>query len=309
MRGGLGVTILKYRPAEIFALENIDPRKRVHWSGIIRPSAVEIKRQQTDLGTKEYIIALGSTVYEEQTISDFSLLSEIIEIGHWFAVQDSNNTASGVQKISDFITTHGFPFISAELQEMPKQEQLRLKNLDKEAFLGETSAWMPYDGCALSSFVLSAQYLYAVFDLWCQIKFSPYRQDCDKKSRILQNCIEHGNWNYFSMGATVTHKPQLTHRLTYSPKIERYIDYYESKNLFCIITDQLYSFIADYEAGAFSRIKECPICGRLIKVSRNQKYCKECSDAVKTQKSTERSRRYRSRQKADANKSTTECGN
>lgn len=291
---------MRYYHTDILLTTDIFPRTVTYWTRVFRPAAVEIIERITDLGAMDYVIATGAIDIREKDISDFSLLAKIIEIGYHFSGDDNpsvQNTCVGIEAILDFIKEHGFPFLAAELQDMPKYEQLRLASLDDDCFLNETNAWAPADGCSLSAFILSAKYLYRIWNTWCHTAFSSKGDDRDKNRELLQNYIQHGNWTVSVAGSPVTHRPQLVHLLHYDTNQKKYIDRYESSNLFCIITDQLYSFIADYERGKYLCLRECPICRRVIKVYGNQKYCAECAAEIKTQQSNERSKRYREKQK------------
>lgn len=293
---------MNYDSLDILLLDGIEPRKTVYWTGIVRPNAVEIKDIDTENGRLKYAIAIGAFTDDRKPITDFRLLYEVLKIGKHFSEQyqiKQYDSSANSEIISSFIQKNGFPFLSPELREMPKQETIRQKSLSNQEFLFETDSWSPHDGCLLLSFILSAMYLFFVWNAWREVIFCSSIDEYANKQKLLQQCIEHGNWSYSIKQIDVMYKPSLTHTLKFDPICKRYIDRYESANLLCIVTDQLYSFIADYESGKYSCIKECPICGRAIRISRNQKYCTTCADEVRTQKTTVRSRKYRQRHKTD----------
>lgn len=282
----------------------VEPRKTVTWRGTGSMNNVRVEQVKTDSGVHLYVIGDLAHMYGDRVISDFSLLVEVIKIGCLFEsislfdlphIETVKwNCQDGINAIIDFVERNGVPYLSENLQNPPVFERERLQNLTSDEFLDETNAWQPRDGCSIAAIIAASKTLYSVWNFWAQMQMKP-AESIERKQAIeqLNTLLVHSGWTYQIAGVDVFHTPQLTHVLRYNEILKQYQDIYESRNLFCILFDQLYSFIVDFDSGAYPKVKECPVCGRGFISKRNQRYCANCGDLVKSRGSTERSRRYR----------------
>lgn len=283
------------------------PRKTVYWKCTQVEGSTHIMQIQTNSGLHWYITG-NAISFSLKPISDFTLLGELLELGKSIenlsqAETDYNDSIilsnnELVEKVSKFIERNGFPYLAEELTVMPSYESERLKQLSVQDFLTDGEAWQPTYGTPFWGIILAAK---ALYQIWSSCNRIQNLSDKDPSRESLINemnlILSHAGWIVQKNGIDVIHIPQLAHLLRFSEAKGQYLDYYESDNLFCILFDQLYSFIADCDNGKYHRIKECPECNRKFIPNGKQMYCRDCKGIVATRKSTERSRRHRARKK------------
>ena len=293
-------------------LEDLLPRKTIYWRGGAPVSNVEKRHIKLDIGSRWYIVGsieqcndLGQ-IKSPVPISDFSLLIEMLRIGELFSdfnlfvTNEENYIASHGEQINAiicFVEKYGFPNAAEELTKMPLFEIERKQTMlsqSKQLWLNATDLWQPRDGCSLIETIAAASSLFKIWSIWVQIQ-EKAAQDPSRNMLIetLNQQLSLAGWTVQIAETPLFYKPQLTHIIRYNPGTKKYNDYYESSNLFCILFDQLYSFIADYYEGAYPKAKECPQCGKGFFPKRNQKYCVDCRDLVASRKAVERNRRWR----------------
>lgn len=295
-------------------LVDLLPRKTIYWRGGAPVSNTEIKQVKLDMGSSWYVIGnieqsnkLGQ-IRSLVPISDFSLLSEMLYIGELFSdfnlgCIDKNqcftNYTGGINAIIDFVERNGFPILADELTKQPQHEierECKLLEASPKSWFVATDLWRPIEGCSLIDTIVAAKSLHDIWSIWVQIQ-EKAEKDPTRGSLIkqLNQQLAHAGWTVQMNDSTLFHKPQLTHVIQFNEKANKYTDIYESSNLFCILFDQLYSFIADYDDGSYPRVKECLNCRRSFLPKRNQKYCSSCGPEIASRKNTERNKRWRER--------------
>lgn len=287
-------------------LNDLLPRKTVYWRGGAPASDVEKKQIKTDMGLNWYIVGHLNGNGTPAPISDFSLLVEIIRIGELFSdftlgSEDEDlyfsNHMEGIAAIIDFVERNGFPVLAAELARQPLCEverERKIIELSSQAWLDATDLWKPIYGCSMIETIVAARSLYNIWSAWVQIQEKadkdPTRAPLNER---LNQQLSHAGLTVQVGGTMLFHKPQLTHVIRFNQQAKKYTDYYESSNLFCILFDQLYSFIADYDGGIYPKVRECLHCGKVFSPKRNQKYCSLCGIEIASRKNTERNKRWR----------------
>lgn len=293
-------------------LVDLLPRKTVYWRGVAPVSNVEKRQIKLDKGSSWYIVGnteqfndLGQ-IRSPVPISDFSLLSEMLHIGELFSdfnlgYIDENlcfsNYAGGIDAIVDFVARNGFPVLADELTKQPQHEierERKLLEASHQSWLDATDLWSPLEGCSLFDTIVAAKSLHNIWSIWVHIQEKAEKDPTrDPLIEQLNQQLSHAGWTVQVNGSTLFHKPQLTHVIQFNERTKKYTDFYESSNLFCILFDQLYSFIADYDGGSYPKVKECPNCRRSFLPKRNQKYCSLCGPEIASRRNTERNKRWR----------------
>ena len=287
-------------------LNDLLPRKIVYWHGGAPVSNVEKKQVKTETGLNWYIVGDLNGNGIPVPISDFSLLVDVLRIGELFSdftfgIEDESlyfsNNIEGIAAIVNFVARNGFPILAEELTKEPRYElerECKLLEISHQSWLDTIDLWKPMEGCSLIETIVAARSLYNIWSTWMQIQEKADKDPTrDPLIEQLNQQLSHAGWTIQVAGSRLFHKPQLTHVICFNEQTNKYVDRYESTNLFSILFDQLYSFIADYDDGIYPRVKDCIHCGNAFLPKRNQKYCSSCGVEIASRKNTERNKRWR----------------